>query len=283
MVVRWGIPMQPPVPNTSPQPAVQGRIPGICTTCEGPVGPGGVYFPQGGGCCRACLSYYRSSDSPQNHGSKKKKKKVPRRRMSTAPYWLNETTWMCPKHIPSARIPSNQDVCWFGCGTHRPDVKEYRPRPTPVPPPHQVMRQVVVPPLVPVAITPSAWLPKFGNPVDVQTEAPKIDVPSPKVATPPPPVVQPPPVKVSTHPHPQELHPPASQGPLHRPSLKGDVVDDGSGPSEAERRRGATFPVGCLECGTRLWRRQKEIEAGLRPFCCAAHRGAYDLKMRSKA
>ena len=44
-------------------------------------------------------------------------------------------------------------------------------------------------------------------------------------------------------------------------------VPEGDGPSPQERRRGATYRVACLACGVTLWRRQKDVEAGIKPFC----------------
>jgi hypothetical protein len=47
------------------------------------------------------------------------------------------------------------------------------------------------------------------------------------------------------------------------------------GPTAQEQRRGATFKVGCLFCGVTLWRRKKEIDAGLKPFCSQQHRATH--------
>ena len=41
------------------------------------------------------------------------------------PVWLNETTWSCRCHIPSARFPAAVQKCLYGCKVEQP------PRPGP--------------------------------------------------------------------------------------------------------------------------------------------------------
>jgi len=37
------------------------------------------------------------------------------------PYWKNEREWVCPKHLPSVKLPANIDKCFFsGCKSVRP-------------------------------------------------------------------------------------------------------------------------------------------------------------------
>jgi len=47
------------------------------------------------------------------------------------PSWLDSDFWICWNHVPSARIPASGKVCWYGCGSARPE--EPRPKPKPVP------------------------------------------------------------------------------------------------------------------------------------------------------
>ena len=36
-------------------------------------------------------------------------------------YWKNENEWMCPKHLPSVKLPASVDKCFFsGCPSVRP-------------------------------------------------------------------------------------------------------------------------------------------------------------------
>lgn len=44
------------------------------------------------------------------------------------PFWLNRTTWCCPAHLPSAKIPHNGEKCWYtNCNAVRPD-ESLRPK-----------------------------------------------------------------------------------------------------------------------------------------------------------
>lgn len=37
------------------------------------------------------------------------------------PYWKNKQFWICPKHLPSVRIPASIAACWYaGCTSRRP-------------------------------------------------------------------------------------------------------------------------------------------------------------------
>ena len=37
------------------------------------------------------------------------------------PYWKNEREWVCPKHLPSVKLPANVMHCFFsGCSSKRP-------------------------------------------------------------------------------------------------------------------------------------------------------------------
>ena len=37
------------------------------------------------------------------------------------PYWKSEREWVCPKHLPSVKLPANIDRCFFaGCTSVRP-------------------------------------------------------------------------------------------------------------------------------------------------------------------
>ena len=38
------------------------------------------------------------------------------------PYWKNETTWICPNHLPSVKIPANVECCFYvNCTSKRPE------------------------------------------------------------------------------------------------------------------------------------------------------------------
>ncbi len=40
-------------------------------------------------------------------------------------YWKNSKTWVCPNHLPSARIPSQVSICYFSsCSSVRPPMDE---------------------------------------------------------------------------------------------------------------------------------------------------------------
>ena len=37
------------------------------------------------------------------------------------PYWKSEREWVCPKHLPSVKLPANIEKCFFsGCSSVRP-------------------------------------------------------------------------------------------------------------------------------------------------------------------
>ena len=38
------------------------------------------------------------------------------------PYWKSEREWVCPKHLPSVKLPANVTRCFFsGCSSIRPE------------------------------------------------------------------------------------------------------------------------------------------------------------------
>ena len=150
--------------------------------------------------------------------------------MSKVAYWINDTQWVCPKHIPSARIPESEEKCWYNCGTIRPAKKA---------PPLKLVAPVPAPAPAPLRYVTGTYS----------------VVP---VAVPPPPPPEPEMVEVVV--------------------VVAAAEEDG--PSPQERRRGATYKVACLECGTTLWRRKKDVEEGTKPFCTPAHRGAYEIRVR---
>ena len=40
---------------------------------------------------------------------------------SKKPYWRNNKFWVCPNHLPSAKIPAEVPTCWFSnCKSVRP-------------------------------------------------------------------------------------------------------------------------------------------------------------------
>lgn len=42
------------------------------------------------------------------------------------PYWRNEHIWMCPNHLPAAKIPRNVVHCWFNnCDSVRPPMLSF--------------------------------------------------------------------------------------------------------------------------------------------------------------
>ena len=54
--------------------------------------------------------------------------------MINRPYWKNESTWVCPNHLPSAKIPASCATCWFSnCKSERP-AQSNRPTKKPTPP-----------------------------------------------------------------------------------------------------------------------------------------------------
>ena len=46
----------------------------------------------------------------------------------TSPVWVNDDTWQCCRHVPSARFPASVERCLYGCNVNRPE------RPAPAPP-----------------------------------------------------------------------------------------------------------------------------------------------------
>lgn len=39
------------------------------------------------------------------------------------PYWKNKQFWICPKHLPSVRLPASIAACWYaGCSSRRPQA-----------------------------------------------------------------------------------------------------------------------------------------------------------------
>lgn len=39
------------------------------------------------------------------------------------PYWKNKNFWVCPKHLPSVRIPRTVSICYFSnCSSVRPKL-----------------------------------------------------------------------------------------------------------------------------------------------------------------
>lgn len=43
------------------------------------------------------------------------------------PYWKNKSYWVCPKHLPSVRIPKIVSVCYFAnCTSVRPSKDQNR-------------------------------------------------------------------------------------------------------------------------------------------------------------
>ena len=46
--------------------------------------------------------------------------------MKKKPYWRNSKVWMCPNHLPSAKIPASCPECWFSnCKSTRPATLEF--------------------------------------------------------------------------------------------------------------------------------------------------------------
>jgi hypothetical protein len=40
------------------------------------------------------------------------------------PYWRDQSTWICPKHLPPLRVPAHIEACWFsGCSSVRPPTE----------------------------------------------------------------------------------------------------------------------------------------------------------------
>ena len=41
------------------------------------------------------------------------------------PYWKSEREWVCPKHLPSVKLPANVSRCFFsGCSSIRPEKSQ---------------------------------------------------------------------------------------------------------------------------------------------------------------
>lgn len=236
---------------------VWNRVADCCTTCGGAVDECGLKFEHGGGCCSECLGRYRACD-----GTPQKRKNLI---MNKAAYWVSDTQWVCPKHIPSARLPESEGACWYNCGTTRPAKTTPVPRKRPevvVPLPFPLRELYAVEATPPPPPKPSS---KASAPTSLKLVEPRllhlmqdmaaIPVPAPAPLPPPP-----------------------------EPEMIEVVVvvaaAEEEGPSPQEKRRGATHKVACLECGATLWRRKKDVEEGTKPFCTPAHRGAYEARAR---
>ena len=50
-----------------------------------------------------------------------------RRRASEPPVWLDDNTWLCRRHVPSAKMPAVAGCCLYGCSVERPARPEGRP------------------------------------------------------------------------------------------------------------------------------------------------------------
>lgn len=50
------------------------------------------------------------------------------------PAWLNDNTWVCRRHLPSARIPHSVNSCWYvHCPSSRPSMETRPASPARVP------------------------------------------------------------------------------------------------------------------------------------------------------
>lgn len=48
--------------------------------------------------------------------------------MRNKPYWKDDNRWVCPKHLPSVKIPSSVSTCWFSnCSSVRPPLEKPKP------------------------------------------------------------------------------------------------------------------------------------------------------------
>jgi len=160
-------------------------------------------------------------------------------RRNPEPYWHNDTQWVCPRHVPSSLISHDAPKCWYkGCGSVRPARTGAKAQP-PAEPVTKVKEAKEIKARKPTPPKP----PRLPTPV-VVVEPPKA-VPQVAVA--------------ATVPDPPKP-PKAVKAPKTQP-----VTVEG-GPSEADRRRGATTSVPCTKCGTLLWRRPNEIDG--RSFRC---------------
>ena len=171
-------------------------------------------------------------------------------------HWLNDTTWCCERHMPSAKIPARLDTCWYaGCPSCRPPV----PEPVvPVEPPVEEPVEILIfdKPLAEAA--PAAPRPRRVRPPRRRT---KQSVPAPNK-------------NASKEEqdwdlilrHLKDYQGPTAAGPSAPPAPLDQVE-----PSAAERKRGATQQVQCQYCGVTMWRRPKDVIVG-KVFFCQAHR-----------
>lgn len=213
--------------------------------------------------------------------------------LSASPYWKTPTTWVCPRHIPSSLISREQETCWYsGCPSKRPPLDQMprqsnadAPRPSNVPPVKPLKEEVQAPlpisrlpippdqkekpkpkekprPLFPpAAFIKKPTMVKVGN---LEARAPD-PAKKPKAAKPAEPKVLPVP-EVVVVPEPVVVPPPPPPPP--------PVSENDEKPSEADRRRSATFKVHCAHCGLTLWRRKKDAEERAEFFCCREHQSA---------
>lgn len=181
--------------------------------------------------------------------------------------WLNETTWCCDRHLPSAQIPASMTECWYyGCISRRParpgeEAPETAPaapvlRPEPEPEP-------------PASPEPEPEPEPVQEPVeDLQTQKERDDWNIIQAA------LKEYQERGTLTELPDEPEAPAD---LSRGQAQKDLdrsedqhLMEVLGPSPAERKRGATQMVRCSVCQAVMWRRPKDA-AERKVFWCKEH------------
>ena len=69
---------------------------------------------------------------------------APRRPSRPLAEWIDDSTWVCRRHIPSVSLPAAADKCWYNrCPSTRPTKVEAVPTPAPreETPPHAAKRR----------------------------------------------------------------------------------------------------------------------------------------------
>ena len=94
------------------------------------------------------------------------------------PYWKNETTWICPNHLPSVKIPANVECCFYvNCTSKRPERLSSEELQTSVATPPQASRRPTRAPAASTRTTPR----KTKKPSRTNTPSP---APAPAPAAP---------------------------------------------------------------------------------------------------
>ena len=91
------------------------------------------------------------------------------------PYWKNETTWICPNHLPSVKIPANVECCFYvNCTSVRPERPSAEELQTSAAAPSRASRRPTRPPAASTRATPRKTKKpsREANPAPVSAPAP---------------------------------------------------------------------------------------------------------------